>query len=121
MQPPTLPSSSASCARAGSLASWLTGICHGRNTPAFAEVATTASYQVSFEGFGAAGACAADLTAITTKELPSLVALYKELHAEPELSMHEERTAARLLLTRATGAVLKRGLGLLGVSAPEAM
>jgi len=32
-----------------------------------------------------------------------------------------EQTAARLLLTRATGAVLKRGLFLLGVSAPEAM
>lgn len=32
-----------------------------------------------------------------------------------------DQTAARLLLTRATGAVLKRGLGLLGVSAPEAM
>ena len=32
-----------------------------------------------------------------------------------------ERTNARLLLTRATGAVVKRGLGLLGVSAPERM
>jgi arginyl-tRNA synthetase len=30
-------------------------------------------------------------------------------------------TAARLLLVKATGLVLKRGLGLLGVSAPEAM
>jgi len=30
-------------------------------------------------------------------------------------------TAARLLLTKATGAVFRRGLGLLGVSAPEAM
>jgi arginyl-tRNA synthetase len=30
-------------------------------------------------------------------------------------------TAARLLLTRATGVVLRRGLYLLGVSAPEAM
>jgi arginyl-tRNA synthetase len=32
-----------------------------------------------------------------------------------------DTTAARLLLTRATGAVLKRGLSLMGVSAPEAM
>jgi arginyl-tRNA synthetase len=32
-----------------------------------------------------------------------------------------DQTAARLLLTRATGAVLQRALGLLGVSAPEAM
>jgi arginyl-tRNA synthetase len=30
-------------------------------------------------------------------------------------------TAARLLLTRATGLVIRRGLSLLGVSAPEAM
>lgn len=30
-------------------------------------------------------------------------------------------TEARLLLTRATGVVLRRALGLLGVSAPEAM
>ena len=39
---------------------------------------------------------AADLTSITADELPSLVALYKELHANPELSLHEEQTAARL-------------------------
>jgi arginyl-tRNA synthetase len=32
-----------------------------------------------------------------------------------------DRTAARLLLTRATGSVVKRALSLLGVSAPEAM
>jgi arginyl-tRNA synthetase len=32
-----------------------------------------------------------------------------------------DRTSARLLLTRATGAVIKRALSLLGVSAPEAM
>lgn len=36
------PSASASWARARSLASWLTGIWHGRNAPIFAEVATTA-------------------------------------------------------------------------------
>lgn len=39
---------------------------------------------------------AADLTSITANEIPSLVALYKELHANPELSLHEEQTAARL-------------------------
>jgi amidohydrolase len=38
----------------------------------------------------------AELDQIIAKELPSLVALYKELHANPELSMHEEQTAARL-------------------------
>ena len=46
--------------------------------------------------FLAARALAADLTSITAGELPSLVALYKELHANPELSLHEEQTAARL-------------------------
>ena len=44
----------------------------------------------------AARSFAADLTSITASELPSLVALYKELHANPELSLHEEQTAARL-------------------------
>ncbi len=33
---------------------------------------------------------------ITADELAPLVALYKELHANPELSLHEEETAARL-------------------------
>ena len=27
-------------------------------------------------------------------ELPSLLAIYKDIHAHPELSMHEERSAA---------------------------
>ena len=39
---------------------------------------------------------AAELGSIITKELPSLVTLYKDLHADPELSLHEERTAARV-------------------------
>ena len=39
---------------------------------------------------------AADLQSITARELPSLVTLYKELHANPELSLHEEQTAARV-------------------------
>jgi arginyl-tRNA synthetase len=42
-------------------------------------------------------------------------------HHHRVVTSDAERTAARLLLTRATGAVVKRGLGLLGVSAPEAM
>ena len=42
----------------------------------------------------ASPAMAADLKAIAATELPSLVALYEDLHANPELSLHEERTAA---------------------------
>ncbi|HLQ67633.1 MAG TPA: DALR anticodon-binding domain-containing protein, partial [Candidatus Limnocylindrales bacterium] len=53
------------------------------------------------------------------KELAAKFHAFYHFHrvvgSEPDL------TAARLLLTRATGAVLKRGLALLGVSAPEAM
>ena len=41
-------------------------------------------------------AIAADVATITNEELPSLVALYQELHAHPELSLHEEQTAARI-------------------------
>lgn len=38
----------------------------------------------------------ADIASVVDKELPSLVALYKDLHAKPELSLHEEQTAARI-------------------------
>ncbi len=39
---------------------------------------------------------AKDVPAIVATELPSLVELYKDLHTNPELSLHEERTAAIL-------------------------
>lgn len=39
---------------------------------------------------------AADVASVVKQELPSLVTLYKELHANPELSMHEVETAARI-------------------------
>lgn len=39
---------------------------------------------------------AADVASQVKSELPSLVALYKELHANPELSLHEVETAARI-------------------------
>jgi hippurate hydrolase len=44
----------------------------------------------------AAHASAADVAALATEELTSLVTLYQELHAHPELSLQEERTAARI-------------------------
>src|ERR1022692_2917114 len=37
-----------------------------------------------------------DLRPLADRELPSLVAIYKNLHAHPELSQHEERTSALL-------------------------
>lgn len=39
---------------------------------------------------------AADVTSLTKTELSSLVTLYKELHANPELSLNEVETAARV-------------------------
>lgn len=39
---------------------------------------------------------AADVASLAKQELPSLVSLYKELHANPELSLQEVETAARI-------------------------
>lgn len=39
---------------------------------------------------------AADPSALIRQELPSLINLYKQLHTNPELSMHEVETAARV-------------------------
>ncbi|HEV7405760.1 MAG TPA: amidohydrolase [Chthoniobacteraceae bacterium] len=45
-------------------------------------------------------------------ELPSLVAIYKELHAAPELSMHEEQTAAVMARElRAAGCAVTEHVG----------
>ncbi|MBI4364121.1 MAG: arginine--tRNA ligase [Candidatus Latescibacteria bacterium] len=61
---------------------------------------------------------------------PHRIPVYlKELAAKFHSFYHQHRvvtqdaplTAARLLLTRATGVVFRRGLGLMGVSAPESM
>jgi hippurate hydrolase len=46
--------------------------------------------------FVASSVFAADVASETKTELPSLVALYKELHANPELSLNEVETAARV-------------------------
>ena len=43
-----------------------------------------------------AAAPAADVERMTADELDSLVALYKDLHAHPELSFYEKETAAKL-------------------------
>jgi len=39
---------------------------------------------------------AADVSSLVKSELPSLLTLYKELHANPELSLHEVETSARV-------------------------
>src|ERR1035437_7974421 len=43
-----------------------------------------------------AGWAADDLRPLAEAEVPSLMVLYKDLHAHPELSHHEERTSALL-------------------------
>lgn len=64
-------------------------------------------------------ATAADLDALTRAELPSLLALYQELHANPELSLQEVETAARIASElRAAGFEVTEkfgGQGLVGV------
>jgi hippurate hydrolase len=57
-------------------------------------------------------AFAADVSSVTAKELPSLVVLYKDLHAHPELSLHEEETAAHLARElRAAGLEVTENVG----------
>ena len=64
-----------------------------------------------------------------TREPHRIPAYLKELAAKFHSFYHHHRvvtpdadlTAARLLLTQATGIVFRRGLHLMGVSAPEAM
>jgi hippurate hydrolase len=52
------------------------------------------------------------------QEQPSLLALYRELHAAPELSFHEEKTAARLAAEmRAAGLEVTEKVGGWGVAA----
>ena len=59
---------------------------------------------------------AANPQAWTAENLDELVGLYKELHQAPELSLHEEKTAARLAdELRAVGATVTTGVGGHGV------
>lgn len=54
----------------------------------------------------------------TARELPSLMALYRELHASPELSQHEVQTAARMAAeARKAGYTVTEKVGGTGVVA----
>lgn len=64
----------------------------------------------------ASQATALDLNALVKGELPSLVALYQELHTRPELSLQEVETAARLANElRGAGFEVTAGVGGNGV------
>lgn len=49
-----------------------------------------------FFGLCSSTSIGADVQSLLSAELPSLVALYKTLHMNPELSLQEEQTAARM-------------------------
>ncbi|MGD0617034.1 MAG: amidohydrolase [Bryobacteraceae bacterium] len=49
---------------------------------------------LTFAVFFALAATGAELQPIVDQQVPSLLAIYKELHAHPELSHHEEHTSA---------------------------
>lgn len=60
----------------------------------------------------------AQLRADVAKDMPSLLALYRDLHANPELSMQETRTAAKLAAeARKLGFQVTTGVGKTGVVA----
>jgi len=57
-----------------------------------------------------------DAAQILREKLPALVALYKELHAAPELSLHEDKSSARMALElRALGYEVTEKVGGFGV------
>lgn len=74
------------------------------STTAFPERAATALVRIACTcllvlappALQPARAADAEVAALTDRHLPQLVALYKELHAAPELSAMEARTSARL-------------------------
>ena len=69
-----------------------------------------------FDAPRAGAAKPADPQAWTDENLDELVEFYKELHQAPELSLHEEKTAARLANElRAVGATVTTGVGGHGV------
>jgi amidohydrolase len=63
-------------------------------------------------------AAAADLRGAVARDMPDLLALYRHLHANPELSMAEVRTAARMAEeARRAGFTVTTGVGGTGVVA----
>ena len=65
-----------------------------------------------------AGASPDAVAAEVRRDLPSLMALYRDLHANPELSMQETRTAAKLAAeARKLGYEVTTGVGRTGVVA----
>lgn len=72
----------------------------------------------SMMALGAVPARADELRDAVASDLPALVALYKDLHAHPELSFQEVETARKLAdRARALGFVVTEGVGKTGVVA----
>src|SRR5262249_52443131 len=74
--------------------------CRGRKgTPAWVVLALSVlnvGTAVAAEPGGSTGERTAAVNKLVAGELDGLLALYKHLHAHPELSLQEEQTAARL-------------------------
>lgn len=69
-------------------------------------------------GRGQASAAPDELAAAVTKELPALMTMYRDLHANPELSGQEVKTAAKLAAAvKALGFEVTTGVGKTGVVA----
>ncbi len=89
-----------------------------RKSPAQCAVLTMLA--VTLAAFSAARTAVADestaVNAWVAENLPQLVELYQHLHRNPELSMQEEKTAARMAdELRAVGAKVTTGIGKHGV------
>jgi hippurate hydrolase len=68
-----------------------------------------------------AGSVPAQVRAAVARELPELGALYRTLHAAPELSLREEHTSARVVREpRKTGFMLRERVGGWGLAAKAA-
>lgn len=68
--------------------------------------------------FGVQSAQANELRTDVTRDLPALMELYRDLHANPELSFEEVRTAAKLAaMARELGFEVTEGVGKTGVVA----
>jgi hippurate hydrolase len=82
-------------------------------------LAGLAGVALSSLGAGAPAAAPADaLAAAVGKDLPSLLTLYRELHANPELSGQEVKTSARLAeVVKQLGFEVTTGVGKTGVVA----
>ncbi len=80
--------------------------------------AVTGAIALAFSALSACPASADDLRADVAQDMPGLMEIYRDLHANPELSFEEVRTAAKLAaIARELGFEVTEGVGKTGVVA----